>query len=63
MKYLIYLYRLILVLLAEIKVVRAEGGKRLRLIKWSPILFKVFRDAMGTTGEVLLMREKEYWKS
>ena len=36
MKYLIYLYTSILVLLAEIKDVRAEGGyvfKRLRLIK------------------------------
>ena len=32
--------------------------KRLRLIKWSPILFEVFGDATGTAGEVLLMGEK-----
>ena len=61
MKYLIYLYTSILVLPTEIKDVHAEGGyvfKRLRLIKWSTILFEVFGDATGTAWEVLLMWEK-----
>ena len=49
MKYLIYLYRSILVLPTKIKDVRAEGG--------------MFGDATGTAGEVLLIWEKGYWRN